>query len=275
MTKQPYAFLFLCLFATLLLVTTATSDADGPTASPRPLADLPLADLLIFRSFNLSTFQFSNFSTFQPSNLLTIHLSPLPTPTPSPVLSAVEGPTPACNRPASDMPPRPDGCYGGEFPVAPPPQPIPPPCIAAWTVEEWVEDGQPVTELLVTVEHPELQSYAPRGWVHLANYGDAWQLVVVDAQVSCGKDEAPLAWATLQILNGGDVDAALAIYTSPLPPGYLDALTPLTSEHNTRGRIYLPLVSRGDSPPLQAHSHHHQSADGATVDRQASKERHP
>jgi hypothetical protein len=209
MTKQPLAFLFLCLLATLLLVTTASFQQ--PATSNQP-----------------------------PAN------SPLPTP------------TPACNRPASDMPPRPDGCYGGEFPVAPPPQPIPPPCIAAWTVEQLDEDGQPVTELLITVEHPELQRYAPRSWVHLASYGDAWQLVAVDAQVSCGKDEAPLAWATLQILNGGDPGEVLSIYTGPLPADYLDALTPLAREHNARRRVYLPLIVAGDPPGAQADPRSHQ-----------------
>jgi hypothetical protein len=222
MTQRSLAPLILCLLATLLFVTALSPDADGPTASPPPLADL-----LIFRPAN----------------------SPLPTPTPTPI--------PACNRPASDMPPRPDGCYGGEFPVAPPPQPIPPPCIVAWTVEEWDEDGQPVTDLLITVEHPELQSYAPRGWVHLANYGDAWQLVAVDAQVSCGKDEAPLAWATLQILNGSNRDAALAIYTGPLPADYLDAIAPLASEHNTHSSVYLPLVAKDATAVVPTASEYH------------------
>ena len=220
MTQRPLASLTLCLLATLLLMTALTLVTNLPASQS-------------------TNYTLSADGTSAVEGLPASHISPLPTPTPTP--------TPTCNRPASDMPPRPDGCYGGEFPVAPPPQPIPPPCIAAWTVEEWDEDGQPVTELLITVEHPELQSYAPRGWVHLANYGDAWQLVVVDAQVSCGKDEAPLAWATLQILNEGDRDAALAIYTGPLPPDYLDAIAPLVSEHNTRSRVYLPLVTKGDA----------------------------
>ena len=217
MTQRSLAPLILCLLATLLLMTALT-----------PVTNLPASQS--------TNYTLSADGTSAVEGLPASHISPLPTPTPTP--------TPACNRPASDMPPRPDGCYGDEFPVAPPPQPIPPPCIAAWAVEEWDEDGQPVTELLITVEHPELQSYAPRGWVHLTNYGDAWQLVHVDAQVSCGKDEAPLAWATLQILNGGDVNETLAIYTDPLPPGYLDAIAPLVSEHNTRNRVYLPLVAK-------------------------------
>ena len=86
------------------------------------------------------------------------------------------------------------------------------------------------------------------GWVHLARYegSEAWKLVGIEADVSCGKDEAPLAWATLAILNGGNKDAALAIYTSPLPPGYLNAIAPLISEHNTRSSVYLPLVAKGN-----------------------------
>lgn len=147
---------------------------------------------------------------------------------------------PACNRPAADLPPRPDGCLGDEFPVAPPPEPIPPPCIAGWTFDDDY-DGGLATSLLVTVEHPELQRYAPKGWIHLVKVGDAWQLVAIDAQVSCGKDEAPLAWATLQILNGGDWEAALGVYTGPLPADYL---ADLGVEAQPAVRLYLPLVVR-------------------------------
>jgi len=57
-----------------------------------------------------------------------------------------------CNRPASDMPPVPDGCPDYE-PVAPPRAPIPPACVSDARVEEWQEEDQPVTGLFITVDH--------------------------------------------------------------------------------------------------------------------------
>jgi len=161
----------------------------------------------------------------------------------------------ACNRPASDMPPAPDGCPD-YVPIAPPPAPIPPPCITAlrteWrrpevppeSIEGLVEGtdwgwGQGVA-LHIYVDHPELDPGAETytKLARLVRPGEAWELVDADWEVSCGKDEGPLVWALFEVLNAGRWDA-LSIYTSPLPAEYMAVLTRLASLRNF---TYLPYL---------------------------------
>ncbi|RMF36476.1 MAG: hypothetical protein D6759_03585, partial [Chloroflexi bacterium] len=120
-------------------------------------------------------------------------------------------------------------------PIAPSDAPIPPPCIAGFQVEQWDEEGTRVTELAIYVDHPEL---GPGVWTYtrLARYdGEAWELADADWEASCGKDEGPLVWALLQVLNAGRWDA-LGIYTSPLPEEYMAILAGL------RNFTYLPYL---------------------------------
>ena len=138
------------------------------------------------------------------------------------------------------MPPAPDGCPH-DVPIAPPATPIPPPCITQSWVESWEEDGEPALQLVVLVDHPELcwpsDCVQP---IYFRRYGDRlWQFAAVYAEQSCAKDEGPLAWATLEVLNTGDWDA-LGIYTAPPPNAYYDLLVRLRGGrwHHT----YLPLM---------------------------------
>lgn len=150
--------------------------------------------------------------------------------------------TPTCNRPLSDMPLRPDGCLGNEFSVEMPPEPIPPPCIAAWRIEDEI-GGDPAVGLQITVEHPELNDATkPKGWVQIALYDghDQWQLVAIDAQASCGKDEAPLAWFALEVLNRGNVPAAFKAYSEPPPVDFITTLTDLGQWEKS----FLPIVTK-------------------------------
>lgn len=145
-----------------------------------------------------------------------------------------------CNRPVSDMPPAPDGCPH-YTPIAPPATPIPPPCVAETRVERWTEDGTPVTELSIHVHHPEIgpgtRTYTKLVRYHAANPKSEWELVDLDWEVSCGKDEGPLTWATLQVLNG-HAAAGLAIYQPPLPHWYAALLVELSGPSH----LYLPII---------------------------------
>jgi len=152
----------------------------------------------------------------------------------------------ACNRPASDMPPAPDGCPD-YAPIAPPPAPIPLPCITTAQAEQWDEGGTIVTELRIHIDHPELSSNA-RTYTKLARYqfrnsqseirNSEWELVDANWEVSCGKDEGPLVWALFEVLNAGRWDA-LSIYTSPLPEEYMAVLRDLAG---LRHFTYLPYL---------------------------------
>jgi hypothetical protein len=122
---------------------------------------------------------------------------------------------------------------------APPEEPIAPPCISAVEVERGWEDGEKV-ELEIEIVHPELQPSQPAGWIRIAGYNRRWEITAIEGEVACNKDEAPLAWATVEFLNG-DFEA-LNSYTHPLPSSYLDLLFTLAGWH----RCFLPIVI-GDS----------------------------
>jgi len=142
-----------------------------------------------------------------------------------------------CNLPPPPVWP-PDGCPH-DAPIAPPATPIPPPCIIETRVEGWTEDGTPVTELSIYVDHPEIGPGA-RTYTKLTRYGSGpWELAYADWEVSCGKDEGPLTWATLQVLNG-HAAAGLAIYQPPLPDWYAALLVELGGPSH----LYLPLIIR-------------------------------
>jgi len=150
----------------------------------------------------------------------------------------------ACNRPAADMPPAPDGCPD-YAPIAPPAAPIPPPCIIAAQAEQWDEGGTIVTELRIHIDHPELSPEA-RTYTKLTRIqhsafsipNSEWELVDADWEASCGKDEGPLVWALLEVLNAGRWDA-LSIFTSPLPAEYMTVLRELAGLRNF---TYLPYL---------------------------------
>lgn len=140
-----------------------------------------------------------------------------------------------CNRPATDLPSPPNNCTEYE-PVAPPDEPIPPPCIASARYQETEEYGEPLIQLQIKVDHPELCDNC-RGTIELERYGYGlgnWSLSDISAEASCAKDEGPLAWATLEILNTCRLDAVAvsppetrtppAIYTAPLPADFLQVL---------------------------------------------------
>ncbi|MEA3336692.1 MAG: hypothetical protein U9R25_12330 [Chloroflexota bacterium] len=131
--------------------------------------------------------------------------------------------TQGCNLPPGVLLPAPDGCVG-EFPVARPVEPIPPACISGTEVYRWIEAGQPVVELTVWVDHPELcEPGQCVGELRLARYGAGdWELSAIDAGESCAKDEAPLAWATMEALNRWS--AGWDVYTGSLPEGYLELM---------------------------------------------------
>jgi hypothetical protein len=107
-------------------------------------------------------------------------------------------------------------------------------------VERWSEDGTPVTELSIYVDHPEIQPGITT-YTKLARYGTgAWELVDLGWEVDCGKDEGPLTWATLQALNG-DASALERIYQAPLPAWYVAQISSLALRLRRR---FLPLVSK-------------------------------
>ncbi len=147
----------------------------------------------------------------------------------------------ACNLPSPQVWP-PDGCpdYAD---IAPPVAPIPPACVVEARVERWTEDGTPVTELSIYVDHPEIgpgaRTYTKLVRYHAANPKSEWELVDLDWEVDCGKDEGPLTWASLQVLNS-NTSAGLSIYQRPLPAWYLALLMGL----NGQDRLYLPVILR-------------------------------
>jgi len=120
-------------------------------------------------------------------------------------------------------------------PVAPPAASIPPACVAALEAATWDEDGETVTEATITVVHPELNG--AQGRVRVARYGNVWRWIDLQADASCAKDEAPLAWAVTEALNGRW--AALDIYAEPLPRWFVSELRRLGGQ---RHRLYFPLV---------------------------------
>jgi len=144
-----------------------------------------------------------------------------------PAVALTIAPTSPCNRPATDLPSPPNTC--SEYtPVAPPDEPIPPACIVDARYQVTDMYGEPFVQLQIKVAHPELCNDCA-GTIELERYGFGlrqWSLSDIYAEPSCAKDEAPLAWATLQILNTERLDA-LDIYTAPLPSSYVDLLSEL------------------------------------------------
>ncbi|HIP96499.1 MAG TPA: hypothetical protein EYH32_04705 [Anaerolineae bacterium] len=164
----------------------------------------------------------------------------------------------ACNLPPPQVWP-PDGCPDYSA-IAPPATPIPPACVVDARVERWDEDGTPVIELSIYVDHPEIGSGITT-YTKLARYRAAnpqsetcpeceayrgvrnpkseWELVDLDWEVDCGKDEGPLTWASLQVLNG-NASAVLSIYQRPLPAWYIALLMGLRGQPH----LYLPVILR-------------------------------
>jgi hypothetical protein len=127
--------------------------------------------------------------------------APAPTPTPTPAPLPQHAQVIACNRPASDMPPSPDGCPYWE-PIAPVDLPIPPPCFPPGVRTSWQYWPPPLrVELHVEVLHPELSSTARTYTILERTEMEPWHVTYADWEVSCGKDEGPLTWLLLQLLN--------------------------------------------------------------------------
>lgn len=157
-----------------------------------------------------------------------------------------EPPEPQCNLPLPPRWPPPDGCL--EYaPIAPPSTPIPSPCIVAVRLEQWDDGDVPVTSVNIFIEHPELGGPGiPVVRTTLARYGDGgWGLADMDWDLDCGKDEGPLTWASLQILNG-NASAGLAIYRPPLPGWYTAFLLQQSGRYHF---LYLPAILVGEIPP--------------------------
>jgi len=150
-----------------------------------------------------------------------------------------------CNLPAVEYP---DGCQD-MITIAPPDAPIPAPCILDFYVEPDPDpDGTlATTRLVIVVEHPEYETNPidyvyfvrqpgtsqPAGWRHRRRGN--WD-------AACGKDEAPLAWATSNLL-AGDLGAT-GVYSTPLPSGFVEFLAELGGWE--LWRMYLPVVMRGE-----------------------------
>jgi hypothetical protein len=142
--------------------------------------------------------------------------SPLPTPTPGKWWSE------PCNTPPLELP---DGC--ADFtPIARPPEQIPAPCVrTAYT--ETVPDNENVDyRLVIRVDHPEYDN-VPALPVHILRLPDgAWVVDRSSVQFwdfDCGKDEAPLAWVTWQVLSTGSLTPT-EVYETDLPAPFLEFL---------------------------------------------------
>ncbi len=151
---------------------------------------------------------------------------------------------PTCNLPAVIYP---DGCQD-MITIAPPTEPIPAPCIQNFFTEPYTDTHGTgtiiTTRLVIVVEHPEYENnptdrvYFVRepgtgqpagGWRHRRRGN--WD-------AACGKDEAPLAWATGNLL-AGDLGAA-GVYSTPLPSGFVELMAELGGWE--LWRVYLPMI---------------------------------
>ncbi len=146
---------------------------------------------------------------------------------------------PTCNLPPVTLP---DGCpdFGR---VAPPAEPIPPPCIVGWQVEDDLESyDAPTVRLVVEVDHPEYDPplVDPVDRVYFvrepggSGQAPAWHFYYRDEwDAACGKDEGPLAWVTGRLLQGDDSTElitgleAVGVYAGPLPGELVDLLAEL------------------------------------------------
>ena len=151
-----------------------------------------------------------------------------------------------CNLPPPTSWP-PDGCADLAA-VAPPATPIPPACVLAARVAQGHEGDLPYLQLTIFVEHPEINPWVET-YTRLTRYdapsngrrqmSDLWELTDADWRVDCGKDEGPLTWASLQVLNV-QATAGLAVYRAPLPDWY----TALLRAYAPRPRVYLPMLEK-------------------------------
>jgi len=131
--------------------------------------------------------------------------------------------SPPCNRP---WPMSPAACDAAAL-IAPPLHAIPPPCLGdirllptAAVDEEWLR-------LQVEVLHPEVDGRSGRVVVEGSRAPPgrgpwSWAPAHVGGTHACSKDEAPLAWALTQALNGDPT--ALDIYMAPLDPRLLELI---------------------------------------------------
>ncbi len=159
-----------------------------------------------------------------------------------------------CNTPPQQWP---DGC--DEFtPIEQPDSPLPPPCIRAATLITVTNDDQPVyidLILRIVVDHPEYtngisQTVDVRHPRHGYNGPEgssllpptAWETDVGDWSYKCARDEAPLAWAVVEILNARSFGPAGLAYNRALPWTFLELLAGVGQI--PLHRLYLPLVVR-------------------------------
>jgi hypothetical protein len=174
--------------------------------------------------------------TSQPTNL--------PTQTPTATSVPPGEPASACNIPAPTNW-QPDGCtdYAN---IAPPPQPIPPACITAAAIVTSTDNTNTITELHITTTHPEANNATSYTKLIRTNSNPqtqttpVWQLANTQWQATCGKDEAPLTWATLAHLNNTQPNP-FAIYTANLSAAYIATLQTLRPGAITI-RYYFPLI---------------------------------
>lgn len=141
---------------------------------------------------------------------------------------------PRCNTPPLYLP---DGCPDPPLALHPPRPGQPPPCIAA----VWPEPGEEGEGLLViAVEHPE---YPPDRRQEVEVVLDLDRQRVVDIRnedYDCGKDEKPLAWTILQVLEEGQWGPWMRAYGAPPPAALVEGLgVPLY-------RYFFPLVLAGE-----------------------------
>lgn len=140
---------------------------------------------------------------------------------------------PRCNTPPLFPP---DGCPDPPLAIHPPQPGQPPPCIT----NIWTEPGDESDFLVIAIEHPE---YPPDRRQEVEIVLDLDSRAVIDIrneEFDCGKDEKPLAWTLLRVLEEQRWGPWLRAYSAP-PPAALEALLGIPLY-----QYFFPLILAGE-----------------------------